>query len=1129
MIAFDDATLAQIRAADPAKSTWVSANAGSGKTRVLTDRVARLLLHGTDPQKILCLTYTKAAAAEMQIRLFQRLGEWAMMEESDLRDALLKLGEPKEVLTDDKLRLARTLFASALETPGGLKIQTIHSFCDALLRRFPVESGVSPQFEMMNDRQKAQICADILENMASGEFQNVFDEFAQFFTGADSDELLAEIVKNRDDFNRKPKPHDFGLSGDETLEMISAAVFTDQNRAILSKLAELMESGGVTDIKNAPTILAALSTSDTNNALQKLESVLLTGAGAKTTGPFSAKIDKVPGQAALKKGDPFRNEINDLMRMVEAVRDQRLSLLSFQRTKALHRFAGIFLEQFDAYKMQTGLLDYDDLINRARQLLTQSSMASWVLYRLDGGIDHILVDEAQDTSAQQWDVVQQLHAEFTSGESANDAQRTLFIVGDEKQSIYSFQGADPRIFGDIKNHFSTQLAQVNNPLASQDLLYSFRSAAPIMRLVDNVFQNLPENRFQNDVQHIAFKSEMAGRIDLWPVIEKGEKPAENPWYQPNNSPAPDDPRILLARQIADEISTIIKSGQLIEVDNKIRPVKAGDFLILVRSRGALFKAIIKELKSAMVPVAGADRFEVGAELAVQDIMSLLKFAATAEDDLSLAESLRSPIIGISEGELFSLAHGRKGYLWQELRTKSDQFANAHKIVSDIRNKADFERPYDLIERILIDHNGRQNLIARLGPEAEDGIDELLYQAMQYEQTEAPTLTGFLHWFASDEMQIKRQMDSAGNTVRVMTVHGAKGLEAPIVILPDTAQEKQRDRNQLITLENGLISWKTLSNDANKAQMAASQTQKSLDTRERMRLLYVALTRAESWLIICGAGDLGKSGETWYELISSGMEHMPVETIAHPVLGDIKSVCNEAWHGVGTADENSDDQQIDPPIWAKTTAKKLPRPAQPISPSSLPGAKALSGENDGLSVEQAMERGTQIHLLLEHLPRVPRGEQFAFGENLLRTRYDDLHEREITKLCQEAIAVTSAQELEFLFAPNSLAEVNITAPLMGAHGLIMDGIIDRLVVTPEKLWVIDYKTNAIVPAHPEQTPAGILAQMGAYLVAIKQIYPQHEIELAILWTRNAKLMNLHHDIVMNALNDAQHLDPVGTRS
>ncbi|GHA47654.1 double-strand break repair helicase AddA [Amylibacter ulvae] len=1122
MIEFDDATRAQIRAANPSASTWVSANAGSGKTRVLTDRVARLLLHGTDPQKILCLTYTKAAAAEMQIRLFQRLGQWAMMEEAALRKELLKLGEPADILTDEKLRLARTLFASALETPGGLKIQTIHSFCDALLRRFPVESGVSPQFEMINERQKAQICGDILENIASGDDQGVFDDFAGFFTGADTDELLAEIVKHREDFDRAPTAKDFGLSGDESLALISAVVFTDKNRATLAELADIMPNGGVQDVNNARFIRAALTARDPNSALRNLERVMLTGAGANE--PFSAKIDKVPVLKILKKGEPLRNEINEIMHLVEAVRDQRLSLLSFQRTAALHRFAAVFLKQFDAHKTHTGLLDYDDLINRARLLLTKSSMAAWVLYRLDGGIDHILVDEAQDTSSQQWDVVKQLHAEFTSGESANNTARTLFIVGDEKQSIYSFQGADPRIFGDMKDHFATQLAQVNNPLASQDLLYSFRSSEPIMGLVDNVFKNLPEDRFQNGVQHIAFKSEMAGRIDLWPVIDKGEKPEESEWFVPTNAAAPDDPRNELARQIACEIHAILESGQLIEADGDIRPVTAGDFLILVRSRGALFKAIIKELKAAKVPVAGADRFEVGAELAVQDIMSLLKFAATAEDDLSLAEALRSPIIGISEGELFSLAHGRKGYLWQELRAKSDQFSNAHEIVSDIRNKADFERPYDLIERILTNHAGRHNLIARLGPEAEDGIDELLYQAMQYELTEAPTLTGFLNWFASDEMQIKRQMDAAGKTVRVMTVHGAKGLEAPIVILPDTTQDVRRDRNQLITLDSGLISWKTVGADANKAQMAASQTLKSADLRERMRLLYVALTRAESWLIICGAGELGKSGETWYDLISNGMEHMPVETVTHSIVGDIKSVRNLAWHGVGSARESDKDQRIELPRWAVSAADKLPRPTQPISPSSLPGAKALAGENDGLSADQAMERGTQIHLLLEHLPRVAPSERFAFGERLLGARYDALTDSEISILCQEAMAVVSAPPLQFIFGPNSFAEVNITAPLVQCDGLPIDGIIDRLVVTPDKILVIDYKTNAILPAQPDQTPAGILAQMGAYLVAIKQIYPRHEIELAILWTRTAKLMNLHHDIVMKALNDVQHLDP-----
>ena len=1117
MMDFDAATMAQIHAANPMKNTWVSANAGSGKTRVLTDRVARLLLHDTDPQRILCLTYTKAAAAEMQNRLFKRLGEWAMMSDTDLHGALCNLGEDPAFLTPQKLSQSRTLFAAALETPGGLKIQTIHSFCDALLRRFPLEAGVAPQFNVLEDRQATQLRSEIVEQMASGADTSAIDALAQYYTRMDTDDLTREIVQKRTGFTTIPTHAFFGIDEDTSPETLRANILTGLEDLLLD-LLKRMESGSDAEALLAKDAQASLKSDRISDHIQTLEGLFLTKSG-------TPKKRQIPTQKVLPKGDAIRDSIAILTDRVEAARNQRLAVQSFHRSIALHQFATEFLKRYDERKAFSALLDYDDLIHRCAQLLTQSAMAQWVLYRLDGGLDHILVDEAQDTSPAQWTVIDCLAREFTYGASANDRPRSLFVVGDEKQSIYSFQGADPDVFGEKKTEFQTLLAHIDQTLADRALLHSFRSARPILQLVDTVFAGSAGAAMHNQSQHLAFHENKPGRIDIWPFIDPEPKPDPDVWYRPLDLPAPNDPRQALARRIADNLDALLQSEQPIEVEGIQRPVMAGDILILVQSRGPLFNAILKELKSKDLPVAGADRLNVGEELAVRDILSLLKFAAMADDDLSLAEAMRSPILGFTEGELFAVAHERSGTLWQALR-ETTTHESALEVLHDIRAQVDYLRPYELIERLLITHKARENLLARLGPEIEDGIDELLSQAMQYETLEAPTLTGFLHWFESGQVIIKRDMGMSANQIRLMTVHGAKGLEAPIVILPDTGPKKPQNRSQITKIAETAV-WRSASTDAAETQSTADVAQKERDQAEKMRLLYVALTRAESWLIICGAGDRNKDGNCWYDLTSAAMASLDGLETVFPNIGAGHSVQNPQWQQMTStqATPEGDPGTTQIPAWLSTIAPKRPRPAQPIAPSKLAGAKALPDDN-ALPEEQAKRRGHLLHLLLEYLPENPRESWQAYGQQLLNAEPDQTM---VQTLISEAIGLLQNPNLhDIFFDPNSMAEVGITAPVVGMDQNMM-GYIDRLIVTDSTITAVDFKSNAGIPDTIQQTPKGILAQQGAYLMALKQIYPDHDIDIAILWTRTGQIMSIPHNIAMNAFETSLHLDDSGERS
>ncbi len=1115
------ASEAQFRAARPDASTWLAANAGSGKTKVLTDRVARLLLRGVEPQHILCLTYTKAAASEMQNRLFQRLGEWAMLPDAKLRAALVDLGA-EDASVGDGLAQARTLFARAIETPGGLKIQTIHSFCSSLLRRFPLEAGVSPQFSEMEDRAAAMLRAEITEDMAQGPDAYVVEAASFHIGGLDFESLTAEICRRQagfdPDLNRNALGEVFDLPADYDLEALRSEVFLGNEADILSRTIEMLKTGGKQDSKDADK-LNGFNLSEPNS-IEKLEKVFLYASGQKAG---EAKLDRFPTKKLKAAFPDLVEELQQFMCRVETARPRRLALDAMEKSLVLHDFARVFLPEYERRKQLRGWLDFDDLIIKARNLLNDPAVAAWVLYRLDGGIDHILVDEAQDTSPVQWDVVEKLAQEFTAGEGARaDVERTIFVVGDKKQSIYSFQGADPDAFDRMQVEFGRRLEETGEGLQNASLAFSFRSSAAILGLVDVVFDGQDRAGFARDAKHQAFKSDLPGRVDLWPLVEKTEDEEDRDWTDPVDRPSPRHHSVILAERIAGQIKEMIDSGVTIPEDGpergtfQRRPVHAGDFLILVQRRSDLFSEIIRACKAAGLPIAGADRLKVGAELAVKDIAALLRFLALPEDSLSLAEALKSPIFGWSEQQLFDLAHRRtEMHLWPALRARSEAFPETMAILDDLRGQADFLRPYDLIERILTRHLGRAKLLGRLGTEAEDGINALLSQALAYERTEVPSLTGFLVWMQTDDLEIKRQMGAASSMIRVMSVHGSKGLEAPIVILPDTTKRRPSPAPEVMEVE-GTPLWRMSSDQMPPAMDAARAFAQEKQANERLRLLYVALTRAEKWLIVAGAGDLDKGGDSWYQRVEAALKTMGALPFDAPG-GDGLRWAHGDWNAPPFVPSDlTEEEEITLPDVFRRAAPAYVAHAATLRPSEdLGGAKALPGDS-GLSEEEAKARGTALHLLLEHLPTVPQADWDSRAEHI--AQHDDWQ-----GLLTEARRVLNAPECKEVFAPNTLAEVPITANLGETR---MHGIIDRLVVTPDRVLAVDFKSNAVVPQSPETCPEGLLRQMGAYDAALRQIYPDRQIETAILWTRTATLMPLPVTLITQARERAafQRLEP-----
>ena len=1098
----DEATRAQITAAAPAASTWVSANAGSGKTRVLTNRVARILLTGCRPERILCLTFTKAAAAEMQGRLFSTLGEWAMLPEPDLRARLASIGE--NGLTPEQITRARTLFASALETPGGLKIQTIHAFCANLLRRFPVEAGVPPRFTEIDDRAAALLRADVLDAMARDEASSAFATMSAHL-GSDTklNALLLDILKHRRAF----EGFDGGklrqaLDIDETtIDEVNARAIATIDLKALRDIAHVMGvRGGKTDAKNTAPIRELVRTATDAEALTAVRTALFT----QTDAPRALK-----SFPSSKLGDDqagIRETFEDIQAILAEWKEQVARISMRDRCEALAPFAREFLHRYDAAKADSGLVDFDDLISLAGDLLARPDVGPWVLYKLDGGIEHILVDEAQDTSPEQWRVIAALEEEFSSGEGAVERDRTLFVVGDKKQSIFSFQGADPGEFDSRETFFSERLSAVGRPFTGTELLTSFRTAAPILDLVDRTFANDAETGALGGApRHIARDGSL-GRVDIWPFAVKERTQTEEPDLDVIedllNKP---DPVRDLAADLADYIAAISGTETIPSKDGP-RCVTAGDILVLVRSRSPFFHLLIDGLKARDVPVAGADRLKIGEEIAVKDLLSTLRFLDATYDDLSLAEALRSPVFGLCEDDLFRIAHDRGGQTLFQSLIASEAHPQTEAMLRDLLRRTDFERPYEILERILMHHGARRRLTERLGSECEDAIDELLAEALAFERSSTPSLTGFLAWMNAQEIEVKRNMEAGRGEVRVMTVHGAKGLEAPVVILPDVNSPKFSHPAEVIEI-GGLPFW-NVSKSAKPELLQAVETERQeAERREHARLLYVALTRAESWLILCGAGQANK--DRWHERVAGAAEGMGPT----PILIADRQIDRIESHGWPRAADVL-DLAADPPAlpaWTGQAPPPAPPSGRPLNPSTLPGTHALPGEvEEEYGEEEAKARGNIIHNLLDILPGLPAEERATAAQAIVGP------EPQLKGAADEAMALLSDPDLSHVFAPGALIEPPFAAKLNRAT---WEGRMDRVILTDQHATVIDFKTNRIVPKNPGDVPTAILAQMGAYTAALEAIFPGRTVIAAILWTKTRTLMTLPHDAVMAAFKNA----------
>jgi ATP-dependent helicase/nuclease subunit A len=1110
----------QLEASDPEVSAWVAANAGAGKTYVLAQRVINLLLKGTEPEKILCITFTKAAAANMAKQVFDRLAHWTTLDDAKLDRAIR---EHSRMTPDATLRArARRLFASALETPGGLKVQTIHAFCTQLLHQFPFEANVAARFAVLDDAEHSQLLerltlAVLLDGAAAPD--SSLGRALAFAMTAAADQTFRDVVREAIDQHDAVMgwvekagsvdaaiadlSRELGVDPTDDLDKIEAGYFSGEIIAPSEwpALAEILDQGNKSDCAQAER-LRSLPTLSGAELVEAYVDLFCTSDGRT---PRKFIVTKAIGDTALSE------RLAAEQQRVCAILQRARALICRDRSAALLTVTHEVLQRYRAEKERRGLLDYDDLIDKALALLA-SYDAAWVHYKLDLGIDHVLVDEAQDTSTEQWEIVRRLTAEFTVGAGARQTRRTVFAVGDEKQSIYSFQNAAPKEFAEMLRHFRGAHENCGQQFVVSKFEHSFRSGDSVLAAVDEVFKRKDIARsVTSDLDgfppHIALPGAPPSVVEIWDAEKPDERKDIEGWDAPFDTVSETSPRVKLARRIARTVRQTVDRGE----------ARYGDVLILVRQRGELFEAIIRALKNQRVQVAGADRLILTEHIAVMDLMALADALLLPQDDLALATVLRSPLFGFDDDDLFAIAFDRgRASLRTALRRKTGErpvFATAAARLDELAEVARRETPFTFYAQLLGAGAARARFLARLGPEANDALDEFLNVAFDYERRETPSLQGFLTWLRDARAEVKRDMEIARNEVRVMTVHGAKGLEAPIVILADTITPPSGPRPpRLLKLADGPLIWAGRKADDVAPLQAARQLAQREAEDEYRRLLYVAMTRAADRLIVCGADGLkGRPQSCWYNLVREALDSMLVEEVEND-----EKVFRFRKHAAAAGEPQSQSrdaktEQPGVPRWLRQVVPARPLRRAPLSPSSAFDeeiGRVAHATASAADRQKALARGRLVHRLMQALPDIASERRREAAERYFAkaaARFSADEQRDMTR---KVFAILDDEKFAEIFAPGSRAEVPIVGRIANAQAdpVLVSGQVDRLVFAGDAILIADYKSDCQVPATLAEV-GPYIAQLALYRAVLVRLYPGKTVRAALVFTEGPSLMEI----------------------
>jgi ATP-dependent helicase/nuclease subunit A len=1113
----------QTEASDPDVSAFVAANAGSGKTYVLAQRVINLLLKGLAPQKILCITFTKAAAANMAKRVFDTLARWTTLDDAELDQAIR---ESSNMRSGPDLRaLARRLFARALETPGGLKVQTIHAFCTQLLHQFPFEANVAARFIVLDEAEQTELqerlTLDVLLEGAGRPDSSLARALNTAMTAAADQtfrDVVREAIRMRDDVAEWVKKagsvedaitnlsKTLGVGAADNVDKIDIEMLAGSSIAPSEwpAIAQGLAQGAKTDRDQAERFasLAALGGSD---RLERYLEIFLTTTDLK------------PRKSIVTKSIADRDLIERLFAEQERLRvllERRRAVVCRDRSAAILTVTHEVLTRYAAEKARRGLLDYDDLIDKTLELLS-SVDAAWVHYKLDFGIDHILVDEAQDTSHKQWQIVRLLTSEFTAGAGARSVTRTIFAVGDEKQSIYSFQDAAPKEFAEMLRFFRKAHDDSGQAFVVTKFEHSFRSGGNVLSAVDEVFRpNEVALSVTSDTDgfppHIALPDAPPGIVEVWEPDKPDDRREIEGWDAPFDTVSETSPRVKLARRIARAVHKMIDDGTAC----------CRDFLILVRQRGELFEAIIRALKNENVQVAGADRLMLTEHIAVMDLLALGDALLLPEDDLALATVLRSPLFGFEDDDLFAVAWNRGcSSLRAALRRKAPErqlFADAVARLEELAQIARRETPFAFYALLLGARGMRSRILKRLGTEANDALDEFLNLALEYERRQTPSLQGFLTWLRDARAEVKRDMEIARDEVRVMTVHGAKGLEVPIVILADTNTPPAGPRPPRLLVADGAVIWAGRKDDDPPLIAKARQAALNEAEHEYRRLLYVAMTRAADRLIICAAeGPRGILKRCWYELIQNALDGYLVEQEENG------EKIRRYWRpgaaatvklAVPASTSEKPALPTEFPSWLRESAPAQAPGPTPLSPSSAfeeEIGRIASPAGTASERRKALARGRIVHRLMQSLPDIPPERRPDAANRFLTNAAADFAPAERAEIARQVLAILSDANFAEIFATGSRAEVPIVGRIdrAGAEPAAVSGQVDRLSIANNAVLIADYKSDRVVPARFEDVPEPYVAQLALYRAVLAHLYPEKTVRAALLFTACPRLIEV----------------------
>lgn len=1140
----------QAIATNPNNTAWVSANAGSGKTYVLSQRVIRLLLLGTKPSQLLCLTFTKAAAAEMSNRVFKILGEWAVMPEEDLYAAINDMISRKP--STEQMRRARQLFAMSLDTPGSLKIQTIHAFCDALLHQFPLEANVPAHFEQIDTPEQIALLAEakrdiVLASLGKGrlsgnnakKFSDAFEILREHASEGSIEKAIKQLIDKRDEFSKWVGDDisktmelvwkDFEFSKNDTPEVFYTQAFSNSviDRDTWIAIAKNAKEATTIEIE------ALLSNNEPAIKFGHWRNILLTASETPRKRFESKKVRDAAGltEEMLAVEQELLIQTLDRVKSMEVVR----------ASEALFTIANAILIEYANLKQRRNMLDFSDLIRKAADLLNRKDITAWVQYKLDRGIDHVLVDEAQDTSPLQWEIINALTDEFYAGKGAHDTHRTMFVVGDEKQSIYSFQGADPSEFDKQKRALQKRTDQINIQTKDVKLNLSFRSTEEVLNAVDTVF-SIAENKnglVQNGEPqaHTAHRSSDQGEVCIWELIEKPNKQSKKDWLDSIDAPQEEDAEIVLARRIAKQIKTWLDNCE--KLHGRAKPIKAGDVLILVRKRDKFATAITRELKRLNIPSAGADRLNLTNHIVVEDMVALGKFAVMQMDDLSLASIFKSPLFDFSEDELFELAHDRQDKKLYDFMADFDhtdaelkeKVLKAHSLLEAILSNAKTLPVYEFYAQLFAQNDLRRKYLSRLGNEAEEVIDGFLQATISHDANKASGLTDFIEWLANANPEIKREIDLETNEVRVITTHSSKGLEAPIVFLVDpgsaafNASSHMPAIAKISTDKNGeYFLWQSKKEfNITAADSFRDQTKQDAEEEYR-RLLYVGMTRAADKLIVCGYGKADAKHPHWQSMVLRGLREgesgRANGRLDEQTMSDGFKVYNWLIDNPLRKDvpfgavKRTDTIVIAKPDWLYQSVSTEILPPKPLTPSGVLKLLDIGNElnfSSEAGSNLALQKGNAVHRLLQVLPDVEvsrRGamiDTFFAGQNLNENLQADIKDN--------VLKIISMPDLHEIFESNSRAEVSLCGQIkLGENIHLVRGQIDRLMVNDEKIIIADYKTNKNVPSDINSVSKTYIAQLTLYRELIANIYPNREVICLLVWTQNASVIRIPNDVL-----------------